>query len=462
MAMNGIGAGRPLDRKRIVAALAIALALPACADDLVVPDYNNPSLEELQENPTRTAVITATQGLLIGARTGIANQAGFIAHTGILGRESYTFDNSDPRYVNEMVHGTLDPGNGAFGGSGWSPRYANIRNANIVLHALDRVTGLTAEELEGIRGFAKTIQALDYLLVIALRDENGAVIDVDRDITEEPGPIVGKDEVLAHVSSLLDEAAAHLDAAGASFAFSLSSGFAAFDDPASFRTFNRALKARVEAYRGNYDAVLDALDESFLDASPGADLYLGAYHAFQADAPNGLFNPLIVAHPSIRDDAELQADGTTLDQRVLDKTEVLDEPAASGGLTTNLGFTIYTAANAPAPIIRNEELILLRAEAYIGLGMIPQAAADINFIRVNSGGLEARTDLDATNIVDELLRQRRFSLLLEGHRWIDMRRFGRLGDLPIDRDGDVVPSAFPIPRAECIARGAPVPCGVGS
>ena len=39
-------------------------------------------------------------------------------------------------------------------------------------------------------------------------------------------------------------------------------------------------------------------------------------------------------------------------------------------------------------------------------------------------------------------------LYAEGHRWVDMRRFGRLGDLPIDREGDDVWSAFPIPEAE--------------
>ncbi|NIM60897.1 MAG: RagB/SusD family nutrient uptake outer membrane protein, partial [Acidobacteria bacterium] len=84
----------------------------------------------------------------------------------------------------------------------------------------------------------------------------------------------------------------------------------------------------------------------------------------------------------------------------------------------------------PIPIIRNEELILLRAEINIGMNLISDAADDINFIRVNSGGLDPRTNLDATNILDELLKQRRYSLLFEGgHRWIDMRRYGRLDDL---------------------------------
>ncbi len=50
--------------------------------------------------------------------------------------------------------------------------------------------------------------------------------------------------------------------------------------------------------------------------------------------------------------------------------------------------------------------------------------------------------------VDALLDQRRYELYAEGHRWVDIRRFGLLGTLPIDRPDDDVWSAFPIPEAE--------------
>ena len=55
-------------------------------------------------------------------------------------------------------------------------------------------------------------------------------------------------------------------------------------------------------------------------------------------------------------------------------------------------------------------------------------------------------------LIDELLRQRRYSLLFEGHYWIDMRRYDRLDQLPKDRANDVVHALFPIPTAEQDAR----------
>ena len=111
---------------------------------------------------------------------------------------------------------------------------------------------------------------------------------------------------------------------------------------------------------------------------------------------------------------------------------------------------------APFPIIRNEELILRRAEANINLGNLAAAEADINLVRQVSGQLGPVT-LSAGNALDQVLHELRYSLFNEGHRWIDLRRYGRLNTLPLDRglndagDGrgpDVVIPQMPIPSAE--------------
>jgi starch-binding outer membrane protein, SusD/RagB family len=47
-----------------------------------------------------------------------------------------------------------------------------------------------------------------------------------------------------------------------------------------------------------------------------------------------------------------------------------------------------------------------------------------------------------------MLKQRRYALYGEGHRWIDMRRYNLLGTLPIDRAGDDVWVQFPRPANE--------------
>jgi len=449
-----------------VAALGALTLSAACSNDFAVPDLNNPGLEQLEGDPTRSAVLDATQGLLIGSRAAISNQSGYVSHLGMLGRESLTFDNSDPRYFDEMLAGTLDPGNGAFGGSGWAPRYTNIRNANIVLNSLGNVTGFTDAELEGIRGFAKTIQALDFLLVTNMRGANGAALDVNRPLGEDPAPFVAEAQMLQGVVDLLNEAQTHLSAAGTSFAFQLSPGFAGLDDPAGFLQFNRALLARVEVYRGDYPAAINALNASFLDVA--GDFDTGAYYSYgtgSGDATNGLFqgaDPQIVAHPSVWTDAPLKPGGER-DDRVLAKVEELAAPKNDPrGVTSDVRFINYGSLDAPTPIIRNEELILLWAEAQYFNGSPGVALDAINEVRTRSGGLDpAAAPATDEEFIDLLLGERRWSLLFEGgHRWLDARRYDRLGDLPLDRPSDVIPQAFPIPRNECIARDLSVPCGM--
>ena len=96
---------------------------------------------------------------------------------------------------------------------------------------------------------------------------------------------------------------------------------------------------------------------------------------------------------------------------------------------------------------------LLRAEALANrnnAGDLQAAEDDINVIR-NAAGLgdfDTGVPADQTAIIDEMLRQRRYELFMEGHRWIDMRRYDRLDQLPIDRPGDNVWLQFPIPENE--------------
>lgn len=56
--------------------------------------------------------------------------------------------------------------------------------------------------------------------------------------------------------------------------------------------------------------------------------------------------------------------------------------------------------------------------------------------------------------IDELLLQRRYSLLFEGHRWIDHRRFNGLSpvSLPLDQPNHFIAKVQPVTQAECLIR----------
>lgn len=441
--------------------LFAALILPAC--DFDVPDLNHPALESIGTTPTPSAVEAVATGLLIGARKGATERVGYVVEWGVLGREALVLTSSDPRFVSELLQSPLDPGSNNFGGNFWVIPYSNIRAANLLLHALDNpvLVGLTALQKESLRGFAQTIQALDYLQIVDGHDVNGAALAVDQPIGTAAPIVTSTDQIYTFIEGLLDSAQTHLLAGGAAFPFPLGSGFAGFDTPPTFVTFNRALRARVAVYHGKYGDALTALAGSFLDT--GEKLSVGAYHAYGAgsgDTANDLNTPDILAHPSVVTDAE------SGDERIFGpaaKVKALAAPVSLSGHASAYVFTLYPKSESPIPIIRNEELILLRAEANIGLrtaGSLGQAIKDINFIRKNSGGLDKRTDLTPANILDELLKQKRYSLLFEGgHRWIDLRRYGKLDASHVAIDltcppvapqtsCDVINPAYPIPLTE--------------
>lgn len=457
MRASHAGARRPTARttRHAVAVLAIAAVAAACADP-VVPDLNNPSLEGVQVNPTRSQVQSLATGLIIGNRAAIAPQ---IRDLEIIGRDLYNLDAADPRWITELLV-QLD-GFSPFGGGHWNPRYRNIKGANIMIESVATAEALSSAEISAATGFAQTMKALDLLAVAETRDIAGTAADAGIS-TEDLAPILCRDNALARIAALLDTAQTSLQAGGSAFPFVLPSGFSGFDTPTTFAQVNRAIKARTELYRAKSDAsaytrALTALSQSFVDTT--ASLDRGVYHVFSlaaGDAANPLYqDPATTnfrAHPSVRQDAEAG------DRRVAGKTQVGSEKIYQG-VGSNIIYTVYDSPTAPIPVVRNEELILLRAQANLGLGNLPAAQRDINTIRVKSGGLAPRVYVSAAEALTDLLRQKRYSLLFEsGSRWVDARLYDRLGTLPVDASGHRVHANYPIPTNEVLARGGSVTC----
>jgi hypothetical protein len=435
-----------------------SLALSAC--ELEVPDLNNPALDQLEDSPTEASISAACTGLLIGNRVNLSAQNGYVSQLGILGREAYSFDSADPRYISELIQGSLSRSS-PFGGAFWVAPYANIRLANIVLKGVDKVVDFNDAEKSAIKGYARTMQALAFLQIINTHDTNGAVIDTDRPLGAELAPIVEKADVQAEVARLLEEGAAELRAGGDEFPFPLETGFRGFDAPPTFLKFNRAIRARVAAYTKDYPTVLTALAESFIDDDAEIDFRAGVYHSYSnmsGDIPNGLQNVNLYAHPSLQTD--VQKKGADNDARFTAKLKTV--PARGAAPTvSSLQFTMYTGTTS-TPIIRNEELILLKAEALFFTGMVGPAIAELNLVRVGSGKLDALVgEPTEATFIDYLLYERRYSLMFEGgHRWLDLRRFGR--ELPRDADDHERNVRYPIPLAECDARPGEAKCLLGS
>ena len=396
-------------------------------EDLDFPDPNNPTSD--------TATI---QSLITGAEAQMRSGFGvWIRDLLVVGREAYYLEPADPRYTGELLHGPVDPG-GFLCYTPWAANYKVMKNCETILNSADADAGA--------KGVAQTLNAYCLMRVLAMTDENGARLNYDGDIINVD--VATKAQVLAEIESLLNDGHANLSSAGDAFSFTLSSGFDGFNTPGTFKHFNRGLMARVSVLQDKWDQAQTALTS--VDAwMNGADHDAGVYHVFSSganDGDNQMFEDpsaatlKLMVHPSFLTDAH---EG---DARLTNNVLVREDTITYDGLESYLAPTLYSGSYDPVPMMRAVELQLLQAEVHIGNGDYSSAEAVMNSIR-SAAGVAEYTGTDATNAVDRVLHEKRYSLFLEGHRLTDMRHYGKTGELPLDRDGDTVVT-FPIPETE--------------
>ena len=424
----------------IILLLSMLLSFTSCKKDY--GNLNNATVESFLKNASESEL----NNLVSGTESGMRNVLNlYLDDIGTIGREGYHFSGSEPRYVTDLLgasNATLS-GSNFYIANPWAARYRVIKNCNTLIQAATNSTLITDAQKQGYIGFARTIKAYQLLMNLNLTDSNGIRIDVTD--PAHLGPFVNYSDGLTAIASLLDSA--KTDFSSASIAFTLA-GFNGFSDVVGLTKFNRALAATVNIYKQNWQGALDNLNESFFGLNTGFNV--GVYHVFgtgSGDQLNPLFIPqnqtgeIRLAHPSYATDIEAGDDR-------INKATSRNAAASLSGLSSNRDVWVYTSSTAPIPIIRNEELILIYAEANIQLNHLSEADTAINIIRKGHGLGDYSGAVTQPALITEMLKQRRYSLFFEGHRWIDMRRYNLLNTLPIDRAGDDVWTEFPLPVTE--------------
>ncbi|WP_162341060.1 RagB/SusD family nutrient uptake outer membrane protein [Cyclobacterium salsum] len=439
----------------VIAGLLMVSCNPLELDQ--IDDPNNPSVGSVSENASRSQIQFLITGLESRHRDYVENVS---RAWNTFGREIWYLNGSDPRFQTDWLgQAGREPdrvyfGFGSTGGGSWADPYQAIRQANVLISAAENTGNLSAEEQAAISGFARMIQGYQFMIPANFVYENGIRIDVEDPLN--PGPYVSYEAGMEHSRSLLETADELLQTAGSGdFPFTLTPGFAGFTSLERIREINNAILARTNTYLEDWEGVLTALDNSFMDLE--GDLQAGPAHPYTG-APD-LFNPLfyirdaaintiVVVHPSVLEDA------TEGDARVAEKFFEREEPVIITTDATPLVGTHqdnrWPSNTTPIPFIRNEELILLKAEAHAQLGETDLAVQAINVIR-NAAEIGDYTGAtDQASLIDEILYQRRYSLWAEpwGHRWIDARRYGRLDEIDTSFDQGSIFLQFPHPQAE--------------
>lgn len=449
-------------------ALALGVLTVAACTDSNRPDLNDPSVSDFSKITTQSQIAAIAEGVLSSDR---GRNEGAIQIGEIVGRDAYQLTTSEPRWVTQLLGPSIDP-SGFLGNALWP--YDGVRLANIGIDGVDASSGVvTDNQKASTEGYLRTIKGLMLLRAVESRDTAGIPIAVDIPPTAPPAPLVCKADALRYIVALLDTADAQLQSGSSeAFPFSLPSGFAGFSDPASFDKFNRALAAKTNVYlayrafaaSGSIDqsaltAASADLGASFIDTSNPSNLDVGPEHVYTTntgDATSGMFGD--PATTTFRANPRVESESDPGDARVAADV-VPTSTLTNAGVSSSVTFDMYLSPTSPAPIMLNKELVLLSAEVDWGQGNLPGALALANFVRVNDGHLAPKALATAGDILNQILYEKRFSLLWQSpDRWYDSRMFGKLnGSNPpvgLGLENGLPPlENVPLPQPESDARG---------
>ena len=177
------------------------------------------------------------------------------------------------------------------------------------------------------------------------------------------------------------------------------------------------MQARYSLAAGNYSAALAFANEVPATASSvitfgGSDLnpFRDLFHG----------SKFFGAISTYRTNAE--AGDTRVDRNT--KTTTFAPLGGASMFETNL----YLTDAEPIPVFTQDELTLIRAEASARSNQLADAIIQINIVRARAG-LPAKTAADLPTqaaVLDEIFKQRTYSLFAMGLHWADERRFGKI------------------------------------
>ncbi len=391
-------------RLALVAAITLPFAFTACKLDV-----SNPNAA------TQTSVLTTPAGIRtlgVGLQGRLGNFIGpSVTLTGIVAGELGNTDASlsttreFQKYPLASANSAaIDPTNPDLLNF-WSTGFQIVRAANDILDNVGGVT-LAAGTKSGLSALARTSKAFAYGQMIE------AWPQLPLDLTKSPAGYNPRSEVLAQALALLASARTDL-ATPVSAEFATSVLQASIDLPNTIR----ALQARYSLAAGSYDAAL-----TFANEVPAAATSRYTYSSVDQNPIWGsaISNGYFKAIATFRTDAEAG------DSRVNRFTQSTVTTPFGGAQVVPLN--VYLTASDPYALFSQDELSLIRAEAYARTSRLPEAIAQINIVRANAGlGPQTAVTLPSqAAVLDEIYRQRRYALFLTGTRWADERRFGRI------------------------------------
>jgi hypothetical protein len=392
-----------------MALLASSLGLAAC--DL---DTTNPNA------PTQETVVTDVEGLMalgVGLQLRFGASTGnFIYSSGLLTMELGAIGTAFST-ISDAEGGTVPPG-AAITGDVWSTSYRTVKTANDIIFNADNVV-MPRGTRSGLLGLAYLFKAG------ALGELLQAYEELPIDTYNNPTPeFVDRPTALAYVLALLDSAQLAYADTAPSAQFTSSVLATGVNIPNTILAY----KARYRRLAGNWAGALAAADS--------VSRTVFSVLPFSTQAVNPLFNVSTGSSGVLPRDTLRTADPSEAQRMAYFVTAA----NIAGRIGTPLdNWAVFSAVTSAIPTYYPDEVLLIKAEALVNLGRLPEAQAVVDSVRTDCPGAgRVTTDpgpclaplagvLTASQLRAEIYRNRRYELFATGLAWEDLRRLGLVG-----------------------------------
>ena len=329
----------------------------------------------------------------------------------------------------------------------WDQCYPGINEANSLIARIDAASTTQAEknQLKGEALFLRALMYFDLARVFAyeptktIKNFNLGVI-----IRTEPTTQIVDVDFRERATNLQTYQQIETDLKAAISLLPASTA-ATTERRRANRAAAQALLARLYLYWEKYPEAIQAATDAI--AGTSARLVAGAQYqaAFTTMVPNpeSLFElNYVQATESLLANESLHSLTTNLTVGnwgdVVPTTELLNLYEAADIRRTTMFYSAtksgesvlfsrkYTATQGPftsnVPVSRYSELLLIRAEAYAASGDATRALADLNQLRTRAGATPIAATVTGQPLIDAIMTERRLELVLEGHRFFDLKR----------------------------------------
>jgi hypothetical protein len=394
----------------LVFATGLLIALPGC--ELNITNPNNPSEEQVLTTPE--GVRTLTVGLQEYYAT--TTLAEMVLTTGVSSRE-VAVNTTLANLVELEAGGTDLPSGNADVGAVWSANYRVVGVAEDLIAAAP-----TVQLDEGVRS---GIVATAHLFKAAALGNLALVFEQASVTTNrvESVSFVPREQVLGEAIRLLDDALTLIDQSPPSSDFNdnvLASGL--------------DLRNTINAYRARFN-LLAGNNQAAIDAANAVDATVASTFGYNDQSPNPVWSGIVQStNYAVRDDfgSSLTEAG---DQRVEYFTTEADEVSGSTSAFPVDDLAAYTSSTSPFPVYVPGEMALIRAEAKLNRDEpLSEVVSEIDAVRTKTAaddplgigaGLPAYSGaVSESALREEILRQRRAELYLQGLALADARRLG--------------------------------------